>query len=77
MIHMAMITSGKYWNVSYSYIVFKLCVYLYVYMWTCFFYYLSNHVNHLFITIQKITMMAIIFKSIMYVYTELFPFLIY
>lgn len=41
--------------------------------------YLSNHVNHLFITIQKITMIAIIFKINMYVYTcvELFPFLIY
>ena len=31
--------------------------------------YLSNHVNHLFIIYQKIIIMAIIFKSVMYVYT--------
>ena len=37
-----------------------------VYVWIV---YLSNHLNHLFITIQKIIMMAITFKSIMYVYT--------
>ena len=42
-------------------------VYTYmVYVWIV---YLSNHLNHLFITIQKIIMMAITFKSIMYVYT--------
>ena len=47
-----------------------------VYMWCV---YLSNHVNHLFITIQKITMIRITFMNNMYVYTyvELFPFLIY
>ena len=33
-----------------------------MYVWICFFYYLSNHVNHLFIMNQKITMMAISFK---------------
>ena len=65
---MAIITSGKYWNVSYSYMVFVYCIYLYVYEWTCFFYYLSNHVNHLFIMNQKITMMAISFKINIYVY---------
>lgn len=37
-------------------------------MWTCFFYYLSNHVNHLFIMNQKIMKMAISFKINMYVY---------
>ena len=31
--------------------------------------YLSNHVNHLFITIQKIIQMAISFKINMYVLT--------
>ena len=31
--------------------------------------YLSNHVNHLFITYQKITMIAISFKINMYAYT--------
>ena len=35
-----------------------------VYVWIV---YLSNHLNHLFITIQKITMMAITFKIITYV----------
>ena len=39
--------------------------------------YLSNHVNHLFITIQKITMISITFKINMYTYVYVFPFLIY
>ena len=41
--------------------------------------YLSNHVNHLFITTQKIIMIKITFMNNMYVYTYVyvFPFLIY
>ena len=59
--------------------VFRLSVYLYVYMWTCFFYYLSNHVNHLFIMYQKITMMAISFKIniVVYVYTFIIASLLF
>ena len=52
---------------SYIAIITGSMIGLYVLVWTCFFYYLSNHVNHLFITIQKITMMAISFKYNMYV----------
>ena len=48
--------SGKYSNIS---MVLTYCVYVY---------YLSNHVNHLFIMNQKITQMAISFKINMYVY---------
>ena len=64
--------SGKYSNIS-------MVVYLYVYMWTCFFYYLSNHVNHLFITIQKIIQMAISFKIniVVYVYTFIIASLLF
>ena len=50
-------------------------------MWVLEKVYLSNHVNHLFITIQKITMIAISFKINMYVLTviesPLFSFSIY
>ena len=42
-------------------------VYTYMYVYGIV-YYLSNHLNHLFITIQKIIIMAITFKSITYVY---------
>ena len=41
-------------------------MYTYMYVYGIV-YYLSNHLNHLFITIQKITMMAITFKIITYV----------
>ena len=60
--HIEIMVSGRYCHTSYSYMVFRLGVYLYVYEWTCFFYYLSNHVNHLFIMYQKIIQMAISFK---------------
>ena len=42
---------------------------MYTYMYVVEKVYLSNHVNHLFITIQKIIQMAISFKINMYVYT--------
>ena len=41
---------------------------VYCYMYVYGIVYLSNHVNHLFIIYQKIIIMAIIFKSITYVY---------
>ena len=41
---------------------------MYTYMYVVEKVYLSNHVNHLFITIQKIIQMAISFKISMYAY---------
>ena len=41
---------------------------MYTYMYMYGIVYLSNHVNHLFITIQKITHIAISFKINMYAY---------
>ena len=41
-------------------------MYTYMYVYGIV-YYLSNHVNHLFIIYQKIIIIAIIFKSITYV----------
>ena len=77
--HIEIMVSGRYCHTSYSYMVFGLGVYLYVYMWTCFFSYLSNHVNHLFITIQKIIQMAISFKIniVVYVYTFIIASLLF
>ena len=41
---------------------------MYTYMYVYGIVYLSNHVNHLFITIQKIIQIAISFKISMYAY---------
>ena len=60
--HIEIMVSGRYCHTSYSYMVLVFVVYLYVWVWTCFFYYLSNHVNHLFIMNQKSMKMAISFK---------------
>jgi len=66
-IHTAIMVSGKYSYISmlYTYIVLVWIVS-----------YLSNHVNHLFIMNQKITIMAISFKINIAVYVVI-PLIVY
>ena len=78
--HILKITGTVYCSIPCSYIaiITGSMMYLYVYVWTCFFYYLSNHVNHLFIIYQKIIQMAISFKiNIVYTYCFVIPLIVY
>ena len=53
-----------------------VCLIILVYV--VLFLYLSNHVNHLFIMNQKITIMAISFKiNIVYTYVFVIPLIVY
>ena len=53
-----------------------MCLIILVYV--VLFLYLSNHVNHLFIMNQKITIMAISFKiNIVYTYIFVIPLIVY
>ena len=63
-----------YSKTSMWYCVVCLIILVYVVL----FLYLSNHVNHLFIMNQKITIMAISFKiNIVYTYVFVIPLIVY